>query len=227
MLPIQADPRVEIMTFCGNQPLKINSLSNVFEIGEIITVPLEIYILGLKVIISLPPMVKLTFHGLLGNFSISVTLIDHESGDSFDLTSTGNDGTKTLTIKEKGGFGAIPISLNDSYPSSVNPSYSLGFQYHGLNSDSQNQVPKKFTMGKVYPNPLILPKIEYFSPSLDLVKISIHNLRGALLEVIFDGKVNAGDHQLEWQPVNFSSGIYIMRFEFNNKIINKKITLIK
>ena len=48
MLPIQADPRVEIMTFCGDQPLKINSLSNVFEIGEIITVPLEIYILGLE-----------------------------------------------------------------------------------------------------------------------------------------------------------------------------------
>ena len=70
-------------------------------------------------------------------------------------------------------------------------------------------------------------KIEYFSPSLDLVKISIHNLRGALLEAIFDGKVNAGDHQLEWQPVNFSSGIYILRLEFNNEIINKKITLIK
>ena len=120
------------------------------------------------------------------------------------------------------------MSLNDSYPSSVNPSYSLAFQYHGMNSDSQNPVPKIFTINKVYPNPFNpSTKIEYFSPSLGLVKISIHNLRGALLDVIFDGEVNAGDHQFEWQPVNFSSGIYIMRFEFNNKIINKKITFIK
>ena len=86
----------------------------------------------------------------------------------------------------------------------------------------------EFTINKVYPNPFNpSTKIEYFSPSLGLVKISIHNLRGALLDVIFDGEVNAGDHQFEWQPVNFSSGIYIMRFEFNNEIINKKITLIK
>ena len=229
MLPIQADPRVEIMTFCGDQPLKINSLSNVFEIGEIITVPLEIYILGLEGDNFITTDGQIDFSWSIGQpFPLSVTLTDHESGDSYDLTSAGIDGSKTLAIKEKGGFGAIPISLNDSYPSSVNPSYSLAFQYHGLNSDSQNPVPKKFTINKVYPNPFNpSTKIEYFSPSLGLVKISIHNLRGALLDVIFDGEVNAGDHQLEWQPVNFSSGIYIMRFEFNNEIINKKITLIK
>ena len=229
MLPLQATPRTEIMTFYGNQPLKINSLPNTLYTNEIIAIPMDILILNVdgNNFVTVDGAIEFSW-SIDQTFPFSIHLIDNESGENFDLTSTGQEGVQILEIEEKGSFSMASNTLNESYPVLGNQRFSLVFQNHALDKDNDSQFPKKFRINKIYPNPFNPSlTIDYYIPISNNVRITIHNLKGALVKEIYNAKVIKGKHQIEWVPDNISSGIYLVKFEFNNKIINKKITFIK
>ncbi len=39
------------------------------------------------------------------------------------------------------------------------------------------------------------------------VTLSVYNINGQLIEVIHDGFMSAGQHSVEWTPIDLSSGI--------------------
>jgi len=64
-------------------------------------------------------------------------------------------------------------------------------------------------------------------PKSDLVSIEIYNLKGQLIDILFDGFKKAGTHEQIWDASAFPSGIYFSRMTLNKKTLQKKMLLLK
>ena len=95
-------------------------------------------------------------------------------------------------------------------------------------------APSNFILKQNFPNPFN-PKtnIELISKKEQNGKISIYDLKGELINQIFNGRLRIGKNQFIWNGNNdmgneVSSGIYIIKFESeDSKYQSYKINLLK
>jgi hypothetical protein len=88
--------------------------------------------------------------------------------------------------------------------------------------------PTKYALEQNYPNPFNpSTTIKYQLPELTEVKLSVYNIQGQLIELLVNELQSSGYHQVDWQPINIPSGIYIYKFETAEYIQIKKLVLIK
>ena len=89
-------------------------------------------------------------------------------------------------------------------------------------------LPKKFEISDLYPNP--------FNPELNIVyqvPFSIHvsidaiNIQGKIIQNLSNHFHNAGFYQITWIAKNHQSGIYFIQLKTSEKIITKKVILLK
>ncbi|MFH0733916.1 MAG: T9SS type A sorting domain-containing protein [bacterium] len=90
------------------------------------------------------------------------------------------------------------------------------------------ETPNSFILYNSYPNP--------FNSSTTLtiqvannsdVKISIFNILGQEIQILYDGRLNYGKYSYKFENNSLSSGIYIASFKINNKFYTHKLCLIK
>jgi len=87
-------------------------------------------------------------------------------------------------------------------------------------------VPQAFALGQNYPNPFSAngtfgnpsTRIDYELPATSHVKISVYNLSGQLVFMLFDGEQSAGRYTVSWDGANsfgnrVASGVYLVRME--------------
>lgn len=228
LLPLHATPRIEIMTFANEIPLKINSLP--FEIENTVSVPLEIMILDVEGehFISRSGNVQLSWEiNDLSSYVIT-KIVDNLTGEIIDLSSSISSGQYTFQVEDIGNFPFQSNMVNGTYPVLGNPRFQIIFEQGVVDNDKEKTLPDSFTINRIYPNP--------FNPSVTIdyhlmndsdINISVYDLKGAIVDRLFKGKMVSGNHQVEWVPTNISSGIYIVRMESPGILINKKITLLK
>ena len=74
-----------------------------------------------------------------------------------------------------------------------------------------NSNDKTISLVKAYPNPFN-PSINIIidSPEVDFVELKVHDTKGQLIDVIFNGHLNVGTHNFIWNANSYSSGIYIL-----------------
>ena len=228
LLPLHATPRIEIMTFANEIPLKINSLP--FEIENTVTVPLEVMILDVEGehFISRSGNVQLSWEiDDLSSYVIT-KIVDNLTGEIIVLSSSISSGQYTFQVQGIGNFPFQSNMVNGTYPMLGNPRFHILFEQGVVDNDKEKTLPDSFTIDRVYPNP--------FNPSVTIdyhlmndsdINISVYDLKGATVDRLFKGKMVPGYHQIEWVPTNISSGIYIVRMESPGILINKKITLLK
>jgi hypothetical protein len=89
-------------------------------------------------------------------------------------------------------------------------------------------LPTEFGLSDAYPNP--------FNPVTGMklslngdghTSVKVFNLMGQEIETIYDGFMNAGYHQINWNAVNVPSGIYIVKAIQGNNITSQKVMLMK
>ena len=228
LLPLHATSRIEIMTFANEIPLKINSLP--FEIENTISVPMEIMILDVEGehFISRSGNVQLSWEiDDLSSYLIT-KIVDNHKGEIIDLSSSISSGQYTFQVEDAGGFTFHGNTVNGTYPFLGSPRFQIIFEQGVVDNDKEKNLPDSFTINRVYPNP--------FNPSVTInyhlsndsdINISVYDLKGAMVDRLFNGKMVSGYHQIEWVPTNISSGIYIVKMESPGILINKKITLLK
>lgn len=61
------------------------------------------------------------------------------------------------------------------------------------------------------------------------IEISIHNVKGSLIQTLYNGRKESGSHKLTWKGLNkqekqLSSGIYLVNLISENQV--KQITII-
>ncbi len=90
------------------------------------------------------------------------------------------------------------------------------------------QVPLVFGLQPAYPNP--------FNPSVTIpygltedgqMSLKVYNLRGELVQVLINTYALKGTYSINWQPVNLSTGMYLVRLESGNKTNMQKVVIVK
>ncbi len=104
-----------------------------------------------------------------------------------------------------------------------------GTNYDGtLGDDNDVSIPNQFRLFPPYPNP--------FNPSTTITiqaetshpaSIKIIDIKGRLVEIIYDGRINPGIHQFQWNAKNHASGVYYFYLTVGQQSQIKKAVLLK
>ena len=88
--------------------------------------------------------------------------------------------------------------------------------------------PTEFELKSVYPNPFnSIATINYSVPEVSHLNISIYDLTGRQVSVVYEGERSAGNYSVVWEAGDIASGIYICRIKANEHIQNTKMTLLR
>jgi hypothetical protein len=85
-----------------------------------------------------------------------------------------------------------------------------------------------FTLDMVYPNPFNPEtKISYDVRSSGMLNMSIYNMSGEKVATLKSGSHHAGQYSLVWNAQNLPSGIYFLKASMGNRVVTKKLVLMK
>jgi len=144
-----------------------------------------------------------------------------------DYTLTEGEHTLTIGYREDGALmDKIVVSNYGTAP-------------EGMGEDAENlctptdildviDIPKKYGLEQNYPNPFNpTTQFAYTIPTNANVNISIFNVLGEIVEVLYSGNRNAGKYYITWDASKHSSGTYFIRFKAEDHIYIKKCLLLK
>ncbi|MBD3232903.1 MAG: T9SS type A sorting domain-containing protein [candidate division Zixibacteria bacterium] len=115
----------------------------------------------------------------------------------------------------------------DSY--NVGDGASVAALYNTETGIEGDTVPFQPEIGlSAYPNPFNDKTTIIFKlPDAGEIELAIHNLNGQRLTVLEDGFRRGGKHSVNWDAAGFSSGVYFYQLKAGDKVISKRMTLLK
>lgn len=170
-------------------------------------------------------------NGILNNFyDYTVVRYDSQSGNEINAESYHFAGTQ-----DNVPVSMITDSLKNIYVTGTiisNDSIKIGTAMMNGNNIGitpvNKNIPDKFKLYQNYPNPFNpSTKINFSVPKQSHIKLSVYDVTGKKLIVIFEGKQEAGNHAAIFDGADFASGIYFYRMEAEGFIESKKMILIK
>ncbi len=89
-------------------------------------------------------------------------------------------------------------------------------------------TPKEYTLKQNYPNPFNpTTRIVYSIPTQGFVNLTVYNTLGQEVATLVNNVVTAGQHTINFNATNLSSGIYFYRITAGNYVDVKKMNLLK
>lgn len=140
-----------------------------------------------------------------------------ESKSSSTVTIAAASGT--VTIGGPGGASKIAGGHNSGEEDSDDG-----------NGDTENSEagPQQFALSNNYPNPFNpTTVISYQLPTSSQVTLKVFDMLGREVAILVNGRVSAGQHEVQFDASQLSSGIYIYRLQTGEFIQTKKMMLIK
>ena len=111
----------------------------------------------------------------------------------------------------------------DDYPSSMGPQGDIHYVFNavrcvrdinstvGIDTKSHN-LPKEFQLFPAFPNPFNpTTTIRFTVETQHAMSLQIYDINGRLIETLVNGIINPGNHEIQWNASNYSSGIYIIQ----------------
>lgn len=94
--------------------------------------------------------------------------------------------------------------------------------------EEEKIIPEKFYLYDPYPNPFNnQTKIKIDLPSSSYVELVVYDLLGKEAAIIYQGVLQQGSHEFEFNSLEITSGIYILQLRTDNFYAHKKLVLIK
>lgn len=101
-------------------------------------------------------------------------------------------------------------------------------KYTTTGIENENNLPTSFQLEQNYPNPFNpTTVISYQLPAASELKLHVYDVLGKLVATLVNGKVEAGNHKIEFNASKLASGIYIYRLESKDFVSAKKMILMK
>lgn len=131
------------------------------------------------------------------------------------------------------------ISIDSSNSVIISGSSKQGTNWYGITSIKYSQLTNaninsipslsEYKLYQNYPNPFNpYTYIRYEMPVQGNVQIEVYNINGSKVQTLVNEKKESGNHEIEFNGSNLSSGIYFYKFSINGKLINtKKLILLK
>ena len=156
------------------------------------------------------------------------------------LWKTLPDGWTTVLVDEEEGV-AVPLLEQESYAVQTGakaPNLRRFTVLAGPPEFVQKQSsipvqPVEFALSQNYPNPFNpSTTVEYALPKNGRVRLTLYNLLGQRIRTLLDQDQKKGYHKVVWDGDNdrglrASSGIYIYRLEFLDRVAVRKLVLVK
>lgn len=87
---------------------------------------------------------------------------------------------------------------------------------------------KEISLNQNYPNPFNPSTVISFSiPENSHVNLAVYDITGKQVAELANSRMSAGNHEVDFNASNLSSGIYIYRLTADNQVFTRKLTLIK
>ncbi|MBC8196245.1 MAG: T9SS type A sorting domain-containing protein, partial [Candidatus Marinimicrobia bacterium] len=103
-------------------------------------------------------------------------------------------------------------------------SFALG----ELSVSDKINIPTEWSLAPAYPNPFNpITNIKFAVPENALISVIIYDINGRVIEVLADGMVNAGFHNLTWDSGNNPSGLYFVKLDALGFSDTQKLMLVK
>lgn len=95
-------------------------------------------------------------------------------------------------------------------------------------ADADGNLPSTFTVGQNYPNPFNpVTTIPFYLPTGSRVSVTIYNVLGQKIVLVDNQLFAAGQHALQFNAGQLSSGVYWYEVQAGKQRIRKKMTLLK
>jgi len=150
-------------------------------------------------------------------------------GDSWYFTVVGNDETTKLHFRTYHNLSGITANSEETI--SYERDIIIGNCEEPIEMLFNNPITissQKLQLDQNYPNPFNPSTvISYSLPKAGLVKLSIYNIKGQLVETLVNTHQEADNYTVEWKADDYSSGIYFYRVSSGNHSQIKKCLLIK
>jgi hypothetical protein len=89
-------------------------------------------------------------------------------------------------------------------------------------------TPTEFALNAAYPNPFNPVTSMQLALNIDgYTTIKVYNLMGQIVDVIHEGLLQKGFHQISWNAVEIPSGVYLVQVEQGDKLATQKVMLMK
>ena len=94
--------------------------------------------------------------------------------------------------------------------------------------DKNKQFPLDFGILNNYPNP--------FNPTTTInitveirhaTSLNVYDINGRLIDLVFQGELEIGTHEFQWEGTNYSSGIYFIKMQSGDYVQTRKMILLK
>jgi hypothetical protein len=94
--------------------------------------------------------------------------------------------------------------------------------------DGGSALPKVLDLKQNFPNPFNpSTTISFALPARSAVNLTVYNILGQQVQNLIDGVMDAGEHTVIWNADHQASGLYFYRLTYENKVLTKKMTLLK
>ncbi len=92
-----------------------------------------------------------------------------------------------------------------------------------------NNIPTAFNLYQNFPNPFNpITKIKYDLPKNVNVTIKVYDLIGREVATLVNNELKtAGRYEVNWNAMNYASGVYIYRIQAGDYVSTKKMVLVK
>ncbi|MFN1834321.1 T9SS type A sorting domain-containing protein [Balneola sp. MJW-20] len=95
-------------------------------------------------------------------------------------------------------------------------------------NEEETDLPQNLELYQNYPNPFNpLTTITFYLPEASQVRLSVFNIVGQPVATLVQGNLSAGEQMVEWDATDMPSGMYIYQLEVGNKVMTRKMTLVK
>jgi len=155
------------------------------------------------VYLKLTPVRKIGYQATAISQNVLIDLLNGKSGTS-----------QTMPKQTSLQYTIAPAAQNKTTP---------------IEQNSNNTQPTKVSLGQNYPNPFNpTTNITFQLASSTPVTLQIFDILGRLVSSPIQNRVmDAGEHHIQFNGNNLSSGVYIYRLRTQSEILDKKMLLIK
>jgi hypothetical protein len=124
--------------------------------------------------------------------------------------------------------GSLLFGLSDGI-TEVIPQVVYGALHFAVSgAEDDNLSPGKFELSGAYPNPFnASTTVEFTLPEAAHIEISVYNILGQKVAILYYGQKVAGNHAVTWDAAGTPSGIYFARLESGAVSESIKMLLLK
>jgi len=150
--------------------------------------------------------------------------IDMREEEIFQFQASESDIRMDQLPAEPGLFPVPELELEPRLKININP--EPGAFNTAIETDSE--TPDAIALNQNYPNPFNpTTNIEFYLPEQQAVKVEIFNVVGQRVAILLENVLQAGEHSIVWDASEMPSGIYIIQMDAGNRVLTRKMTLVK